>query len=40
MVHETTYSGPDASGAPTTRDPFVESLAGAGEMGLRMLGMD
>jgi len=39
MVHETTYSGPDASGAPT-RDPFFESLAGAGEMGPRMLEMD
>src|SRR5258705_5390188 len=39
MVKQIAYSGPDASDTPI-RDPLFESLAGAGEMGPRMLEKD
>src|SRR6266850_2128675 len=39
MVKQIAYSGPDASETPI-RDPLFESLAGAGEMGPRMLEKD
>src|SRR5258707_15268902 len=39
MVKQIAYSGPDAS-ETSIRDPLFESLAGAGEMGPRMLEKD